>query len=217
MCVIICPQHPLITYYIDQYNQNYSFPLNQYLFSSVVAGFIYRELLITIALKRLYAVSKPYSFHLSVKRAHWIIGIEVIMGLIRAMILQMITFIPSGDQIGNIYLVFEILLSFFLISFAYISIASKLYQQKRKVEQMAEYPKRVNIVPNTVRHTTESLVHDTEKQEARNMHINKSLSKTERALYIKTVKMFGTITIFFANVFRGVIYTTYLFAFESNK
>ena len=163
----------------------------------MVAGFIYLKLLITVALTRLYAVWKPFSFQLSVRRARWIIGIEVVVGIIRTLALQMITFIPSGDEIGNTVITFEIILSFLLMSMAYLLIASKLYQQKRKVEQKADQPKNLQIVPNNVHHASGSRSRDTEESDANNRNINKVRSKTERTLHIKTVKMFGVITLIF--------------------
>ena len=190
LCVIICPQYPLMTYYINQYKQSNTFLLTQYLFSSVVAGFIYLELLTTIALTRLYAVCKPYSFQLSVKRARWIIGIEILIAIIRTVILQFITYIPSGDEIGNIVIMFEIILCFLLVSIAYIIIAAKLYKQKRKVGQ------NTKVLNNTTGPIASSSGNDESAEQ--NKDINKAHLKNERALHIKTVKMFGTISLIFA-------------------
>ena len=92
----------------------------------------------------------------------------------------MLTVLPSGDQIGNTYLMFEILLSFLLISMTYILLALKLYQQSRNVLPKGEVPKRITNVLNTVHHITKPLACGAVKQETRTINGYKLRSKSER-------------------------------------
>ena len=137
-CVALCPQHPLITSYINRFAEDKPFALSQLMFCFSTVMFIYLQLFTTIAVNRVFAVLKPHSFQSSVKRGCWIVASLAILGILHTvMVILFQNVIQHGNEITNVITVFEIALCFGSLNVSYILIFYKLYVQKRKVFQVA--------------------------------------------------------------------------------
>ena len=179
MSVIVCPQYPLLTQYVNDFKNNNTFALTQFMYSMIILLFIYLQLLCVIALNRLYAVYKPYNFHSSIRRACLIIVILFIAsGLHCAMIYYTEISGQNSDAVPRFILTGELVMFLTILTISYLLIAFKLYKRKQNV--IKPKPTITN-----------------ENQQNKKVWNN--------AIYIKSIKMFGVITLIFIASFIPAI------------
>ena len=127
---INCIQMAFINTYVEQYKNNEYLGLRQLFASWSFTMWTYNSLLVAIALNRVYAVFRPYSYRSSTKRAK--ITVVFIFGICLIVTSNdFIQYLPVG-VVNRILIVVILGLFLALISTSYLAIAVKLQLLKRK-------------------------------------------------------------------------------------
>ena len=201
VCLVICPQYPLLTLFISEYKNKRRFLLIKHLICAVIATFVYLQLLTTIALYRAYSVYRPFAFTSSAKRSFCLISIIFIVSITGAITISiLLLFDLMSTTMANTILVCDILFCFIVQSVSYIFIARKLFRQKRKIASVVVMSKSQSNIFVTSAALVEHPV------AAQIKHVNTSGVIKARERQIKTVTMFGIITLVFLILFSpGII------------
>ena len=130
--IVISPQLAMIHYSIERsfYNDYWRRKMMFYPLQTVLI--LYLEILVTIALDRVYAVFAPYSYKQTKRRILAIIGLEMCISLFLTVVLGEINDMGYGRYRQTAIGVF-IFASFVTLAASYIGIIFRLHENKRKV------------------------------------------------------------------------------------
>ena len=138
-CLVFCPQMAFLNQYIDEYKKGNFFALEQYVASFSLMMLCSLSLLTAIALNRMLAVFRPYTFNQSNTRAKlivaFILGISLVYIFMRICLSQ---YMPNGSTLREGFIIFLACAFLGVTSMAYVSIAVKIYRQKRKISPRAD-------------------------------------------------------------------------------
>ena len=135
-CMVVCPQYPFMEKYIDEYMKHKHFALKQLLTCTGMILYMNLGLLAAIALNRVLAVFRPFTFGSSPKRSKRIVFVIVFTSLFEAIVFgNMRPFVPNADLMVNILTALHILLCLIVLTVSYPLIAIKLHRQGRKVNR----------------------------------------------------------------------------------
>ena len=139
-CIVICPQYPFLNEYSDAYMGINTFALVQLMGLMRLCYEIYLGLLTAIALNRVHAVFRPYTFTSSTKRSKIIVVFIIVISLLDACLSHILPMEITGGL-----LIISIAVCLTLISTSYLSIAVKLYRHRHKIEH------QVNATSETIK------------------------------------------------------------------
>ena len=184
-CITICPQYPFMAYYVAEYSKQRPFLFSQYMFCVTILIIIYLQLLTIIAFLRAYAVLKPYRFKSYIKRSFWVMASIVSLSVLNAVTFQKgFVLLTHAELIADIVMSLQVLVCFVILTISYIMIFIKLYKRSGKFETAIHLNDNKTIIKLNV-------------------------SKSMRAVHVKTMQIFVIITLIFVVSFAPSIFIAF--------
>ena len=131
--IVIPPQFAMIHYFIERALYQDFWRRKMVLYFLLTVLFLYLEILVSIALDRVWAVFAPYSYTQSKKRITGIILLEIIISVILSVLLREINDVGYG-KFNQASIGVFIIVCFSILVCSYIAIIYKLKKNKRKVD-----------------------------------------------------------------------------------
>ena len=146
-CLVICPQYPFVSVYHELYKQGSSFAIRQFCTFAVFTNTMCLGSFTAIALIRVNAVFRPFTFVWSTKRSKWIVFALFLVSLIGAFFtINVQSYVPHGEAIAIGLIAIQMPLCLILMSVSYLAIFVRLHRQATKFQKYSandDKPKRI--------------------------------------------------------------------------
>ena len=134
----MCPQYPFLGAYIEQYSNGNIFPVRQFFTCAFFILLMTLGLFTAIALIRVNAVFRPFSFVWSTRRSKYIVIAISFASFTYASLsinLHLRMYFENGEMIAGSITSIQILLCLLLMTISYIAIAVKLYRHAKHINK----------------------------------------------------------------------------------
>ena len=151
VCLVLGPQYPFLGAYIKQYNKGNIFALRQLFTCAEFAFLMTLGVLTAIALIRVNAVFRPFTFVWSPRRSKYIVlAIGLICLIYSCLSNNTRNLVLNGEVIASSLTAIQILLCLVSIAVSYLAIVIKLYRHGRHLNKYsADKTKNINQGKNS--------------------------------------------------------------------
>ena len=135
-CLVIVPQYPLLGTYQELYKQGSSFALRQFFTIAMFTLTMCLGSFTAIALIRVNAVFRPFTFVWSTQRSKWIVVALFLISFIGSfLIVNIQSYLQYGHVIAVVLSAIQIPLCFILMTVSYLAIFVRLHRQSTKFDK----------------------------------------------------------------------------------